>query len=105
MRCILSNFAGAVITSIICHTTERAATRRRAVEGIKAAMVYLGQRARSQTNAMVEFPATAVIAIEALQIRMKSLQESLQRLQVKKTESKTSELAVGGIAIFKANED
>ncbi|KAF8943048.1 hypothetical protein BGZ47_005847 [Haplosporangium gracile] len=72
---------------------KRVAARCRAVEDIKTAMVYLDQRARSQTNAMAEFSATAVMAIEALQIRMKSLQESLQRLQDKKTESKASKLA------------
>ncbi|KAG0289681.1 hypothetical protein BGZ96_006806 [Linnemannia gamsii] len=70
---------------------EKAAARRQAVEDIKTAMVYLDYRARSQTKAVVEFSATAVLSIEALQIRMKALQDSLQRLQVKKAESKASD--------------
>ncbi|KAG0309065.1 hypothetical protein BGZ97_013169 [Linnemannia gamsii] len=72
---------------------EKAAARRQATEGIKMAMVYLDHQARSQTKAVVEFSATAVMSIETLQTRMKTLQDSLQRLQVKKAESKASILA------------
>ena len=61
-------------------------------------MVYLDQQTRSQTNAVVEFSVTVVLTIEALQIRIKSLQESLQRFEVKKAESKTSKQVVGRLA-------
>lgn len=84
---------------------KKAAARRQAVEDIKKAMVYLDQRARSQTNAVVEFSATAVLTIEALQIRMKSLQESLQRFEVKKAESKASKHVVGRLATFNGYEE
>ncbi|KAF9911417.1 hypothetical protein EC991_003673 [Linnemannia zychae] len=63
---------------------DRLIARRQAIENIKIAMVYLDQHARSQTSAAIAFSATAVAAIESLQSRMTILQDSLQKLQIKR---------------------
>ncbi|KAG0275563.1 hypothetical protein BGZ95_008638 [Linnemannia exigua] len=63
--------------------------RRQAIEDIKVAMIYLDQQARSQTTAVIEFSSTVVTTIESLQSRMKVLQDSLQKLHVKKAGSGT----------------
>ncbi|KAK3844525.1 MAG: hypothetical protein J3R72DRAFT_71681 [Linnemannia gamsii] len=63
--------------------------RRQAIENIKVAMVYLDQQARSQTKAVIEFSATVVTTIESLESRMKILQDALQKLHVKKADSRT----------------
>ncbi|KAG0051665.1 hypothetical protein BGZ89_003458 [Linnemannia elongata] len=84
---------------------KNATARRQAFEDIRTAMATWTNDLRSQTKAVIDCSAIAVSTIEALQIRMNSLQESLQQFEVKKVESTASKHVVGRLATFNGYEE